>query len=72
MRLDELAAGRAVAVKRSHNLREAQLLQAPEEAVRRLARYCGVEKWDTQPVRLLIDELGWKGYVDFPWPKGCY
>jgi len=58
-------------VKR-RGLREEQLRMASEDAVRRLARFCNVEKWDTLPVPLLIDELGWKGVVEFSFPKGCY
>ncbi len=53
-------------------LREEQLRVASESAVRRLARYCDVEEWDTLSLPLLIDELGWKGVIASPYPKGCY
>lgn len=46
---------------------------APEASVRRLARYCELPDWETSSVFLLIEELGYKGYVAFSVPRGsCY
>lgn len=49
--------------QRGEALREETIQMAPEDSVRRLARYCGVANWDTLPVVILIDELAWKGVV---------
>ena len=57
---------------KAKRLREDQLRTAPEEAVRRLARFCEVENWDTLSLSILIDELGWKDVVTSTFPKGCY
>jgi hypothetical protein len=56
----------------SRDLRAEQLREADEGAVRRLARYCGVEGWDTLTVPHLIDELACNGVVEPTWRKGCY
>lgn len=46
---------------------------APEESVRRLARYCELVGWETDPIPELIELLGWKGVVTFTTPRGmCY
>jgi hypothetical protein len=45
---------------------------APEESVRRLARYCELPDWNTSSVPMLIEELGWKGIVSFTVPRGSW
>jgi len=51
-------------------LHECQLKAASEQSVRRLARYCEIENWDSLPMPALIEELGWKGYMNFTVPRG--
>lgn len=52
------------------------LRKAGEDAVRRLARFCGLHQWKTEHWLVLIDELAWKGVVKAPggggWPPTYY
>lgn len=53
-------------------LRDTQLRNAREEDVRRLAKFCEIEKWDVLPKPVLIDELCWKGIVQESGRYGWY
>jgi predicted component of type VI protein secretion system len=59
-------------MKEPEKLSLKDLEQSDEASVRRLARFVGLVGHDTLPLPVLIDELGWKGVVRFPWPTGCY
>lgn len=48
------------------------LRKAGEAAVRRLARYCEVENWETQNWLVLIDVLMWKNIVRRPCSRSGY
>lgn len=54
------------------SITEEAMREAPEESVRRLARYCGLPDWETSSVPMLIEELGWKGVVSFTVPRGSW
>ncbi len=51
---------------------ESTIRMASEVNIRRLARYCGVQEWNTLPLLQLIDELGWKDVVSTRYRKGMY
>lgn len=57
---------------KSNAIREEVIRMAPEESIRRLARYYGLPDWETSSMPMLIEELGWKGVVSFTVPRGSW
>lgn len=54
---------------RAPKIEESDARQASDDDIRRLARYCKVEGWDTLSLAALRDELGWMGVVNFTMPS---